>query len=127
MNIRTAIAALVDKRDLTEAEMESVMGEVMQGQATPAQIAAFLIALRAKGERIDEVVGAAGVFRRHVPAVATDLPVVDTCGTGGDLRGTFNISTVAALIAAGAGVSVAKHGNRAMSGTVVGADVLEAL
>lgn len=127
MDIRSAIAALVAKRDLTEVEMESVVGEMMEGKATPAQIAAFLIALRAKGERLDEVVGAARVLRRHATAVATTLPVVDSCGTGGDLQGTFNISTAAALIAAGAGVPVAKHGNRAMSGTVGGADVLEAL
>jgi anthranilate phosphoribosyltransferase len=127
MDIRTAIATLVAKRDLTEAEMETVMSEVMEGKATPAQIGAFLVALRAKGERLDEVVGAARVLRRHVTRVATTLPVVDTCGTGGDLQGTFNISTAAALIAAGAGVAVAKHGNRAMSGTVGGADVLEAL
>lgn len=127
MDIRSAIAALVSKRDLNEAEMESVVSEMMEGKATPAQIAAFLIALRIKGERIDEVVGAARVLRRHVTPVTTNLPVVDTCGTGGDLQGTFNISTAAALIAAGAGVPVAKHGNRAMSGTVGGADVLEAL
>jgi anthranilate phosphoribosyltransferase len=127
MDIRSAIAALVAKRDLNETEMESVVSEMMQGKATPAQIAAFLVALRIKGERIDEVVGAARVLRRHVTPVTTNLPVVDTCGTGGDLQGTFNISTAAALIAAGAGVPVAKHGNRAMSGTVGGADVLEAL
>src|SRR5262249_44353151 len=127
MDIRTAIAEIVAGRDLSESAMESVIGDVMEGRATAAQIGALLIALRAKGETIDEVVGAARVLRRHVTNVVTDLPVVDTCGTGGDLQGTFNISTAAALIAAGAGVAVAKHGNRAMSGAVGGADVLEAL
>jgi anthranilate phosphoribosyltransferase len=127
MDIRTAIAGLVARRDLTEAEMESVVNEIMDGRTTPAQMGAFLAALRMKGEHIDEVVGAARALRHYATAVTTSLSVVDTCGTGGDLQGTFNISTAAALIAAGADIPVAKHGNRAMSGTVGGADVLEAL
>jgi anthranilate phosphoribosyltransferase len=127
MTIRTAIAELIERRDLSETDIESVVGEIMSGTATPAQIGAFLTALRMKGERVSELVGAARALRRAGLRVETSLPVVDTCGTGGDFQGTFNISTAAALIAAGAGVVVAKHGNRAMSGSVGGADVLEAL
>jgi anthranilate phosphoribosyltransferase len=103
------------------------MLDIMRGEATPAQIGAFLVALRMKGEQVGEITGAARAMRRSALRVATHLEVVDTCGTGGDARGTFNISTAAALIAAAAGVVVAKHGNRAMSGAVGGADVLEAL
>jgi len=127
MDIRAAIAHLVSGYDLTESDMESVMREVMGGDATPAQIGAFLVALRMKGECVEEISGAARVMRRYATPVATTQEVVDTCGPGGDMCGTFNISTAAALIAAGAGVVVAKHGNRAMSGSVGGADVLEAL
>lgn len=127
MTIRNAIAELIARRDLSESEMEAVMGEIMSGAATPAQMGAFLAALRMKGEQVSELVGAARAMRRAALRVETTLPVVDTCGTGGDGQGTFNISTAAALIAAGAGVVVAKHGNRAMSGHVGGADVLEAL
>jgi anthranilate phosphoribosyltransferase len=127
MDIRTAIATLTDGRDLSEGDMESVVLEIMDGQATPAQVGAFLIALKMKGERVDEIVGAARAMRRFATPVAARREVVDTCGTGGDGSGTFNISTAAAFIAAGAGVTVAKHGNRAMSGAVGGADVLEAL
>jgi anthranilate phosphoribosyltransferase len=127
MNIRTAIAELIARRDLSDTDMEAVVAEIMSGAATAAQIGAFMVALRMKGERVSELVGAARALRRFGVSVETTLPVVDTCGTGGDLQGTFNISTAAALIATGAGVSVAKHGNRAMSGAVGGADVLEAL
>jgi anthranilate phosphoribosyltransferase len=107
--------------------MESVMREVMKGEATPAQIGSFLVALRIKGETVEEIAGAARIMRLCATQVVTEQEVVDTCGTGGDMRGTFNISTAAAVIASGAGVVVAKHGNRAMSGAVGGADVLEAL
>lgn len=127
MDLRTALGHLVARHDLSEAEMESVMLEVMGGAATPAQLGAFMVALRMKGERVEEIAGAARAMRRYATRVPTDLEVVDTCGTGGDMRGTFNISTAAGLIAAGAGVVIAKHGNRAMSGAVGGADVLEAL
>lgn len=127
MDVRAAISALTEHRDLSEAEMESVVTELMGGEATPAQVGALLVALRMKGESVAEIVGAARAMRRHATRVVTGRQVVDTCGTGGDRRGTFNISTAAALIAAGVGLAVAKHGNRAMSGAVGGADVLEAL
>ncbi|MBX3026064.1 anthranilate phosphoribosyltransferase [bacterium] len=127
MDIRTAIAELTARRDLSESAVEGVVRTIMDGQATPAQIAGFLIALRMKGERVEEIAGAARAMRRHATRVTVTRSVVDTCGTGGDMRHTFNISTAAAFIAAGAGLAVAKHGNRAMSGAVGGADVLEAL
>jgi anthranilate phosphoribosyltransferase len=127
MDIRTAIADVTAHRDLSAEDMEAVVRAIMAGDATHAQTAALLVALRMKGERVEEIVGAARAMRRHATAVPVSGDVLDTCGTGGDLRGTFNISTAAALIAAGAGLRVAKHGNRAMSGAVGGADVLEAL
>ena len=107
--------------------MEAVVHDIMQGGATPAQIGALLIGLAMKGEQVDEIVGAARAMRRAATPLRTHRAVVDTCGTGGDGCRTFNISTAAAFINAGAGVAVAKHGNRAMSGAVGGADVLEAL
>ncbi|MDX2168719.1 MAG: anthranilate phosphoribosyltransferase [Deltaproteobacteria bacterium] len=127
MDIRAAIADLTAHRDLSAADMEAVVRAIMAGEATHAQTAALLVALRMKGERVEEIVGAARAMRRHATPVPVAGDVLDTCGTGGDLRGTFNISTAAALIAAGAGLRIAKHGNRAMSGAVGGADVLEAL
>jgi anthranilate phosphoribosyltransferase len=127
MDIRAAIAHLVEGRHLSEEVMDEVMRGLMGGEATSAQIGAFLVALRMKGESVEELTAAARVMRRYATRVETTKEVLDTCGTGGDMRGTFNISTAAALIAAGAGVVVAKHGNRAMSGAVGGADVLEAL
>jgi anthranilate phosphoribosyltransferase len=127
MDIKSAIAELTARRDLSEANMEAVVLEIMGGAATPAQMAAFLVGLRIKGERVEEITGAARAMRRYATRVPTARAVVDTCGTGGDMRGTFNISTAAALAAAGAGLAIAKHGNRAMSGAVGGADVLEAL
>ena len=128
MDIRAALACLVARESLSEADMESVMRQLMEGEATPAQIGALLIALRMKGETVNEITGAVRAMRMFAARVHPRAPVVvDTCGTGGDRRGTFNISTAAALIAAGAGLPIAKHGNRAMSGSVGGADVLEAL
>jgi anthranilate phosphoribosyltransferase len=128
VDIRTALARIVARSSLSESEMEAVMRQLMAGAATPAQVGALLVALRMKGETVDEITGAVRAMREFAaPLHLRSAVVVDTCGTGGDLRGTFNISTTAALIAAGAGLTVAKHGNRAMSGTVGGADVLEAL
>ena len=127
MDIKSAIAQLIARRDLGEADMEAVVRDIMGGHATPAQIGAFLVALTMKGEQVDELAGAARAMRRYATRVPSQRDVVDTCGTGGDRCNTFNISTAAAFIAAGAGLVIAKHGNRAMSGAVGGADVLEAL
>jgi anthranilate phosphoribosyltransferase len=128
MEIRQAIARVVEGSALTESEMETVVRQVMDGSATAAQIAGLLIGLRMKGETVEEITGAVRALRANAVRIRPRSEViVDTCGTGGDASGTFNISTAAAFIAAGAGVSIAKHGNRAMSGRVGGADVLEAL
>ena len=125
--IKEAIAALVDKQSLTTEQAAQVMEDIMSGIATPAQIAAFITALRLKGETVDEIIGLATTMRANAVPVHIDGPVEDTCGTGGDGSGTFNISTAAAFVAAAAGVKVAKHGNRAMSSQCGSADVLEAL
>ena len=126
--IKAAIARLVERVSLSEAEAEGVMREIMDGAATPAQIAAYLTALRMKGETVDEVAGSVRVMREKAVRIRVDDPlVVDTCGTGGDRKGTFNISTAAAFVVAGAGVTVAKHGNRAASSKSGSADVLRAL
>jgi anthranilate phosphoribosyltransferase len=126
--MREAIARLTARKPLREAEMHEVMAILMDGGASPAQIGAFLVGLRMKGETVDEITGAVLALREHAISICPAASViVDTCGTGGDGRGTFNVSTTAALITAATGVTVAKHGNRAMSGKVGGADVLEAL
>ncbi len=128
MHIQEALARLLERHDLTASEMEQVMSQIMQGGATPAQIGALLMALRLKGETVAEITGAVQAMRAEAVRIRpTATVVVDTCGTGGDRKGTFNISTATAFAVAGAGLTVAKHGNRAMSGTVGGADVLEAL
>jgi anthranilate phosphoribosyltransferase len=128
MSIREAIAALVDeRRDLTHGEAAASMREIFSGEATPAQLGAFLIALRLKGETVDEIAGMASVMRECALRVKVDGPLLDTCGTGGDGQGTFNVSTAAAFVAAGAGARIAKHGNRAMTSGSGSADVLEAL
>ncbi len=125
--IREAIESLVAGRSLTSEQAAGVMEEIMGGKATPAQIAAFVTALRIKGETVDEIVGLARVMQAKAIPVVTTQPVVDTCGTGGDRSSSFNVSTTAAFIAAGSGLKVAKHGNRAMSSRCGSADVLEAL
>ena len=127
--IRAGIQAVVEGRHLTETEAMEVMTEIMEGEATPAQIAAFLVGLRVKGESVAEITGCARVMRdkaTHIRTPVGSIPV-DTAGTGGDAAGTFNISTTAAFVAAGAGVVMAKHGNRAASSRCGSADVLEAL
>ena len=121
------LSALLRGQDLTAADTAWVMGEVMAGDATPAQVAGFAVALRAKGETAQEVAGLVEVMLAHAAAVDVPGRVVDTCGTDGDRSNTVNISTMAALVVAGAGVPVVKHGNRAASSACGSADLLEAL
>ena len=126
--IQEAIAQALESRDFTREEAREVMNEIMSGEATQAQIAGFLVALRAKGETSDEIAGCAEAMRAHVVVVSPKREdLVDTAGTGGDGQKTINISTAAALVAAAAGAAVAKHGNRAASSACGSADVLEAL
>ncbi|MDG4474599.1 anthranilate phosphoribosyltransferase [Thiovibrio frasassiensis] len=128
--MKEAIAKVVAGTDLSEAEMVGVMETIMDGEATPAQIGAFITALRIKGETVDEITGAARVMRAKatkVHGVGEGGILVDTCGTGGDASGTFNVSTTSAFVVAAAGVPVAKHGNRSVSSHCGSADVLEAL
>jgi anthranilate phosphoribosyltransferase len=128
MTVQEALARLLEGRDLTRAQARDVMGEIMRGEATPAQIGGLLVALRLKGETAAEIAGCAEAMRAHVLAIRPKRrDLVDTAGTGGDGAGTFNISTAAALVAAAAGAAVAKHGNRAVSSSSGSADVLEAL
>jgi len=139
--IKEAIAKVVECIDLTEAEMIEVMSEIMGGETTPAQMAAFITALRMKGETVAEITGAARVMRDRATPIRVgavlDLDrddinldretILDTCGTGGSGTKSFNISTTVALVVAACGVKVAKHGNRSVSSTCGSADVLEAL
>ncbi|MFC1989703.1 anthranilate phosphoribosyltransferase [Chloroflexota bacterium] len=125
--IREAIQTLVSGNSLSTEEAALVMEEIMGGEVTPAQFGAFVTALRLKGETVDEIAGLAKVMRAKAIPVNVPGPLVDTCGTGGDSSATFNISTTAAFVVAGAGLKVAKHGNRAMSSQCGSADVLEAL
>ncbi len=128
MIVGPAIQLLLDGHHLSRADAREIMGAVMDGEETPAQIAGFLVALRTKGETADEIAGFAEAMREHmVPVTPSRSPVVDIVGTGGDGGGTFNISTAAAIVAASAGAAVAKHGNRAASSAAGSADVLEEL
>ncbi|MGH7850579.1 MAG: anthranilate phosphoribosyltransferase [Thermodesulfobacteriota bacterium] len=126
--IKEAIAKVVERIDLEEHEMSDVVEMMMDGEATPGQISSFLVALRMKGESVSEITGAAKVMLdKAIRIHSRHEVIVDLCGTGGDRQGTFNVSTAAAFVVAGAGVPVAKHGNRSVSSYVGSADVLEAL
>jgi anthranilate phosphoribosyltransferase len=125
--VRAALAGVIDGRTLTMDEARGAMGSVMDGEATPAQLAALLVALRMRGETVEELAGFAAAMRERVVHVDAPNGAVDTCGTGGDGSGTFNISTTAALVVAACGVPVAKHGNRAITSQSGSADVLDAL
>ena len=131
MPLKAAIAEVINGRDLSRAQAAAAMDVIMRGEATPAQIGSYLTALRMKGETVDEIAGSAQSMRAHVVGVTAPLEpgemLVDTCGTGGDGKHTFNISTTAAFVVAGAGIKVAKHGNRAASSRSGSADVLMAL
>jgi anthranilate phosphoribosyltransferase len=126
--IKPYIRKIVEGNDLTREEAALVMDVIMQGNATPSQIAALLTALHIKGESVEEITGFAEKMREHATNIFPHAPnLVDTCGTGGDLSGTFNISTISAFVAAGAGIPIAKHGNRSISSRCGSADLLEAL
>jgi anthranilate phosphoribosyltransferase len=132
MNIREAIGQVILGNDISEGDMYGVMNEIMSGEATSAQIGSFITALRMKGETVEEITGAVRVMREKATPIETGVDVgkgeilMDTCGTGGDGSGTFNVSTASAFVVAGAGVVVAKHGNRSISSKCGSADVLEA-
>ncbi|MBI4844630.1 MAG: anthranilate phosphoribosyltransferase [Nitrospirae bacterium] len=125
--IKNSISSLINGKHLSEAEMSGVMRDIMDGKATDAQIASFLTALKLKGETVEEITGAAVVMREKVTPISAPPNTVDTCGTGGDMSHTFNISTTAAVVVSACGVPVAKHGNRSVSSSSGSADVLEAL
>jgi anthranilate phosphoribosyltransferase len=128
VDVQGAIRAVLAGRTLALGEAEGVMRAIADGEATPAQVGALLVLLRQRGETADEIAGFARLLRgRAVPVPAGGGPLLDTCGTGGDGQGTLNVSTLSALVAAAAGVQVAKHGNRSVSGRVGSADLLEAL
>ncbi|MEJ8544858.1 anthranilate phosphoribosyltransferase [Brevibacillus borstelensis] len=126
--LKTALEKIIGGCDLDRVHAEAAMGEIMDGKATAAQIGAFMAGMRMKGERAEEIIGFAKAMRERAVRLPLDVPgMVDTCGTGGDGSHTFNISTAAAIVAASAGVPIAKHGNRAVSSKSGSADVLEAL
>src|SRR5438309_7645982 len=126
-DLKALLAHVAKGHSLSEAEAEAAFDIIMNGDATPSQMGAFLMALRVRGETVDEITGAARIMRAK--AVSIDAPpgTIDTCGTGGDSSGSFNISTASALVVAGCGVPVAKHGNRALSSKSGSADILTAL
>jgi anthranilate phosphoribosyltransferase len=127
MNIQAAIKSAIARQDLSQGDMTAVMTQIMSGECTPAQIGGFLVGMRMKGETVDEITAAAMVMRGLSTRVNVNLDhLVDTCGTGGDASGSFNISTASAIVTAAAGAHVAKHGNRSVSGATGSADVLEA-
>ncbi len=126
--IAEGLKALVEQRDLDRDTMHEIFGEIMDGKASDVQKSAFLVALRMKGETVEEIAGAVLAMReRVIPLEVSNDSLIDTCGTGGDGHGTFNISTISAIVAAGAGAVVAKHGNRAVSSLCGSADVLSAM
>jgi anthranilate phosphoribosyltransferase len=125
--LKEALQKLIEKQDLTEAEMQTAISEIMSGEASPALIGGFLTALRLKGETVEEITGAAKAMREKAEPIPVKKGSIDTCGTGGDGSKTFNISTTVAFVLAGVGLPVAKHGNRAMSSKCGSADLLEAL
>ena len=127
MNIKEGIQRTVEGTDLSKINASEIMREILAGKATAAQFGSFVTALRMKGETPEEIAGMVQTMREFSLHVETNVPVIDTCGTGGDSKGWFNISTATALVVAGAGIPVAKHGNRAMSGSTGSADVLELL
>ena len=127
MDIQKAINNIINNINLSREDTYSIMHTIMSGEATPAQIAGFLVALRIKGETVDEITGAAEVMRELATKVDVDKTnLIDTCGTGGDSSNTFNISTTSAFVVAASGARVAKHGNRSVSSKSGSADVLEA-
>lgn len=125
--IKEAVNLVIQNISLSESEMAECMTEIMEGKATDAQIGAFLTALRIKGETVEEITGAARIMRAKATRINAPEGVIDTCGTGGDMTGTFNISTCASIVVAAAGIPVAKHGNRSVSSLSGSTDVLEAL
>lgn len=128
MDIKAALRAVTEQQNLTTDEMESVMREIMTGQATPSQIGGFLVGLRMKGETVDEITGAVKIMRELATPVSVTHPhLIDIVGTGGDSSNTFNISTTSSFVVAAAGGGVAKHGNRSVSSKSGSADILEAL
>jgi anthranilate phosphoribosyltransferase len=127
MTPKEAVVALINGMNLTSTQMETMVSDVMEGKASDAVIAAILVLLRQKGETIEEIYGAVNALLNRVEKIELDPEAIDTCGTGGDASGTFNISTVASIIANAAGVKIAKHGNRSITSQCGSADVLEAL
>jgi len=126
--IKDLVRQLVDKKDLSALQMQQVMQEILSGATETADIVSFLTALNDKGQTVEELTAAVNVMLKYVEPIVVDKPnILDTCGTGGDKKGTFNISTITALVASGAGLTVAKHGNRSVSSICGSADILEAL